>query len=175
MNGWSSTANSGVRRGNCAGLLAFRATKHGVVKDLATYTPGAVVQPGAVLLNIVPRDEPLFAEERGRRLHRAEGEREGETPHAFQKYGMLEGRIELVSADSLANDPQRVAAQGQSPQICKALVRLAGQELRPPGGEPLKLAPGMVVQAGIHQGRRTVLEYLLSPVQKVAMEAARER
>lgn len=29
--------------------------------------------------------------------------------------------------------------------------------------------------AEIHQGRRSVLEYLLSPVQKVANEAARER
>jgi HlyD family secretion protein len=33
----------------------------------------------------------------------------------------------------------------------------------------------MVAQAEIHQRRRTVLEYLLSPVQKVAQEAARER
>jgi HlyD family secretion protein len=39
----------------------------------------------------------------------------------------------------------------------------------------LKLTPGMAVQAEIHQGRRTVLEYLLSPVQKVANEAGRER
>jgi HlyD family secretion protein len=27
----------------------------------------------------------------------------------------------------------------------------------------------------VHQGRRTVMEYLLSPVQRVAMEAGRER
>jgi hemolysin D len=33
----------------------------------------------------------------------------------------------------------------------------------------------MLVVAEIHQGDRTVLEYLLSPVQKVAAEAARER
>jgi hemolysin D len=39
----------------------------------------------------------------------------------------------------------------------------------------LRISPGMVVQAEIHQGSRTVLEYLLSPVQMVANEAARER
>jgi hemolysin D len=33
----------------------------------------------------------------------------------------------------------------------------------------------MLVVAEIHQGRRTVLEYLLSPVMKVGAEAARER
>ena len=42
-------------------------------------------------------------------------------------------------------------------------------------GERLALAPGMLVTAEIHQGRRTVLEYLLSPVRKVTQEAARER
>jgi HlyD family secretion protein len=33
----------------------------------------------------------------------------------------------------------------------------------------------MVLTAEIHQGRRTVMEYLLSPMQRVAMEAGRER
>jgi hypothetical protein len=35
--------------------------------------------------------------------------------------------------------------------------------------------PGMQVNAEIHLGTRTVLEYLLSPVQRVAHEAGRER
>jgi HlyD family secretion protein len=39
----------------------------------------------------------------------------------------------------------------------------------------LKLSPGMLVNAEIHLGTRSVLEYLLSPVQKVAHEAGRER
>ena len=42
-------------------------------------------------------------------------------------------------------------------------------------GRRLRLVPGMQVNAEIHLGTRTVLEYLLSPVQKVAHEAGRER
>ena len=42
-------------------------------------------------------------------------------------------------------------------------------------GEKLALNPGMLITAEIHQGQRTVIEYLLSPVRKVAHEAARER
>ena len=38
-------------------------------------------------------------------------------------------------------------------------------------GRRLRLAPGMLVNAEIHLGTRSVLEYLLSPVQKVAHEA----
>lgn len=39
----------------------------------------------------------------------------------------------------------------------------------------LQLMPGMQVVAEINQGKRTVLEYLLSPVQKAVQEAGRER
>lgn len=163
-----------------SGLLELRATEAGTVKDMATYKPGMVVQPGASLLNIVPKDEPLLAEVAIRNEDMGfvgVGQRVKLKLQAypFQKYGMLEGTVELVSADSLANDPQKAVAQVQSPQSYKALVRLAAQELKASSGEVPKLTAGMVAQAEIHQGRRTVLEYLLSPVQKVAQEAARER
>ena len=42
-------------------------------------------------------------------------------------------------------------------------------------GTRYKLAPGMQVIAEIHLGERTVLEYLLSPVQRAFHEAGRER
>ena len=56
-----------------------------------------------------------------------------------------------------------------------AVIELDTQHLTLPGGERLKLAPGMAATVEIHQGRRTVMEYLLSPVQRVGAEAARER
>jgi HlyD family secretion protein len=56
------------------------------------------------------------------------------------------------------------------------LLKLDAAALRSAAtGESLALTPGMLVTAEIHQGQRTVLEYLLSPVRKVAQEAARER
>ena len=163
-----------------SGLLELRAPEDGAVKDMATYTPGAVVQPGAALLNIVPRNEPLFAEVAIRNedvgfVTAGQAVKVKLQAYPFQKYGMLEGTVHMVSADSSANDPQRATAQGQSPQSYKALVRLRAQEFKSPDGEVLRISPGMVVQAEIHQGRRTVLEYLFSPVQMVANEAARER
>jgi HlyD family secretion protein len=42
-------------------------------------------------------------------------------------------------------------------------------------GEKYPLAPGMQVAVEINLGTRTVLEYVLSPVQKAFHEAARER
>ena len=45
-----------------SGLLELRAPQAGVVKDIATTTRGAVVQPGMVLLTLVPKGERLVAE-----------------------------------------------------------------------------------------------------------------
>lgn len=163
-----------------SGLLELRATEDGIVKDMATYTPGAVVQPGAVLLNLVPKNEPLYAEVA---IHNedvgfvAPGQdvKVKLQAYPFQKYGLLDGKVQTVSADSSAADPQKANALGQSPQSYKALIKLATQDLHGPHGQLLKLSPGMVVQAEINQGDRTVLEYLLSPVQKTTQEAGRER
>ena len=44
------------------GLLELRAPQAGMVKDLATHTPGTVVAPGTILMTIVPEGEKLRAE-----------------------------------------------------------------------------------------------------------------
>ncbi len=45
-----------------SGLLELKAPQAGIVKDLATHTPGTVVAPGTILLTLVPQNEPLVAE-----------------------------------------------------------------------------------------------------------------
>ena len=56
----------------------------------------------------------------------------------------------------------------------RALINLSSDYLQSQGRQ-LRLVPGMLVNAEIHLGTRSVLEYLLSPVQKIAHEAGRER
>lgn len=56
----------------------------------------------------------------------------------------------------------------------KALIEIKSQQLKA-GDLVLPLAAGMQLSAEIVQGRRTVLEYLLSPVQRIASEAGIER
>lgn len=56
-----------------------------------------------------------------------------------------------------------------------ARIHLDSQTLRAPDGVALSLSAGMQVTAEIHQGRRTVMEYLLSPLQKYESEAAGKR
>jgi len=96
----------------------------------------------------------------------------------FQKYGMVRGEVAHVSADS-ADQSAAPATQGPAksagePLAYRTLVDLKDQYLEV-DGQKFRLAPGMQVSAEIHLGTRTVLEYLLSPVQKAFHEAARER
>ncbi len=162
-----------------AGLLEIRAPTAGIVKDLATTTRGAVVAAGALLMNIVPKDEPLKAEvllknEEVGFVEVGQPVKIKVAAYPFQKYGLLDGKVALLSAD--AADPNKPQPQGLPPLAYRAIVSIDGTALRSARtGEPLALSAGMLVTAEIEQGRRSVLEYLLSPVQKTAQEAARER
>jgi len=171
---------SGLR----AQLMEIRAPYDGIVKDLGVHTQGAVVQAGSQLLQVVPtgdtlRAEVLLANEDIGFVEIGQPVKLKLAAYPFQKYGTLEGRVVQISADAIAQS-EAARASGTNPmaapaQTYKAVIELAEQGLRLPGGRVLDVAPGMTVIAEIHQGRRTVMEYLLSPLQRVAMEAGRER
>ena len=93
---------------------------------------------------------------------------------------MLEGTVKTVIADASAptnaNPPiaaDAAATTGQ-PMSFKAVIELKDQVLNT-NGVRYPLAAGMQLGAEIVEGKRTVLQYLLSPVQRVTDEAGRER
>jgi HlyD family secretion protein len=100
--------------------------------------------------------------------------------YPFQKYGTIDGVVRTVIADSSQHaDAKRAEAAGgaptgENPLTFKAIVELPAQALHS-GEKDLPLAAGMQLSAEIIEGKRTVLEYLLSPVRKVAGEAGMER
>lgn len=164
-------------------LLELKAPQAGIIKDLATHTRGTVVSPGTVMMTLVPHDEPLQAEilvknEDVGFVYPNQKTKIKLAAYPFQKYGMIEGTVMHVGADASDGVPpaaDKGKDQNAAPQLTyKALVRLGAQSLEIEG-EKLRLSPGMQVVAEIHQGRRTVMEYLLSPVQKAFHEAGRER
>lgn len=169
-------------------LLELKAPQAGIVKDLATTSRGTVVQPGMVLLTLVPKGEQLVAEvqiknedvgfvEPGQKVQIKVA------AYQFQKYGLMEGIVHTVAADAQSlSAPTAAAATGNGgvPGTAgyKAIVRLHSQKLRPGNEQPgrsYSLEAGMQVTAEIHQGDRTVMEYLLSPVRTTLQEAGRER
>jgi hemolysin D len=174
------------------GLMELRAPQDGVIKDLATTTLGAVVQPGAVVLTLVPKGEQLYADV-SIKNEDVGFTREGQTAqiklvtYPFQRYGMMKGTVVHLSADSSEvnknNDSASTSSANktsgstttQNVMTYKARIKLDAQTMIDPQGKKLEITPGMQIVAEINQGKRTVLEYLLSPVQKAVQEAGRER
>jgi hemolysin D len=168
-----------------SGLLELRASQAGVVKDLATHTVGTVVSPGTVLLSVVPENEPLVAEVMVKNddvgfVYAQQQVKVKLAPYPFEKYGMLDGEVlrigpDATDADANTNTPNKEAGRDKpAAMLYKAVISLKSQSLEAQG-ERFRLVPGMQVVAEINQGRRTVMEYLLSPVQKSIYESGRER
>ncbi len=165
------------------GLLELKASQAGVVKDIATHTAGTVVQPGTVLLTLVPKDDLLRAEVWVSNqdigfVRQGQPVKVKLAAFPFQKYGMVEGTVEHVSADAADGNTQgqKGGENGQraAPLAYRTLVTLKAMQVGA-DNERLPLAAGMQTTAEILLGTRSVLEYLLSPVQKAWHEAGRER
>lgn len=168
------------------GLLELRAPQAGMVKDLATHTVGTVTSPGTILMTLVPQNEDMLAEvwvsnQDVGFVRPGQDVKIKLSAFTFQKYGMIEGTVRQVSADATEapspntrSDALTGRDRPMGPLTYRASVALKTQSLTA-DGEKYALAPGMQVAAEINLGTRTVLEYVLSPVQKAFHEAARER
>jgi hemolysin D len=177
-------AQDWIKQTHRQGLLELKAPQDGVVKDLSTHTLGTVVQPGAVIMTLVPMNEAVLAEVWVSNLDA--GSVQPDQPvkvklaaYPFQKYGMLEGVVEHVSPDASElpggkDSKKSDADEPPAPLNYRALVTLKTPYLER-NGIRNALSPGMQVTAEINLGSRTVLEYLLSPVRKTVHEAGRER
>jgi hemolysin D len=167
-------------------LLELRAPQAGIVKDLATHTAGTVAAPGTILMTLIPEGDKLIAEVwlSNQDIGFVRPGQEAKLKLAafqFQKYGLIEGRVTHVNADATEAPSANTRSDALSgrdrpmgPLAFRTLVELSAQALDA-DGRRYPLQPGMQVSGEIHLGTRTILEYLLSPVQKAFHEAGRER
>jgi HlyD family secretion protein len=168
------------------GLLELRAPQAGIVKDLATYTAGTVVAPGTILMTLVPEGDKLVAEvwvsnQDVGFVRKGQDVKVKLAAFQFQKYGMVEGKVVHINADATEapspntrSDALAGRDRPMGPLAFRALVELKAQELVADAAR-YALAPGMQVSSEIHLGTRSILEYVVSPVQRAWHEAARER
>lgn len=156
---------------------AVRAPVRGIVKIIPNKTPGAVVQPGAILAEIVPVEDTLLVETHIRPQDIAFVSIGQEAvvkiaSYDYSIYGGMPGKVTHISADSIV--PQGPSgAQGQEPYyVAHVRTRSAALEYK---GKLLPVIPGMPATADILTGRRTVMHYLLKPINKAMGRAMTER
>jgi adhesin transport system membrane fusion protein len=153
-----------------------RSPVNGVVKTIANKTLGGVVQPGTPMAEIVAVEDSLLVEARIRPQDIAfvsVGQKATVKLAAYDYsiYGGVEGKLVYVSADSI--QPQSQPGQSSEPYYV-AHVRTArpGVEYR---GKILPVIPGMTGQVDVLTGRRSVLYYLLKPINKILERSLTER
>lgn len=150
----------------------IRSPVDGIVNSLAVNTVGGFVNAGEKLLDIVPVEEKLLIE-----AHLAPSDvafvLPGQsanikfTAYDFSIFGGLEGKVQNVSADSIV-DPNT----HESYYVVLIETDSSTLSYR---GRNLPILPGMVASVEILTGHKTVLQYLLKPINKARDEAFHER
>lgn len=145
----------------------------GIVKDIQVTTVGGVLQPGGKLMEIVPLEDQLLAETRINPRDIAYI-RPGLpavvkiTAYDSSIYGDLDGEVETVSPDTIQDEVKR------DQYYYRVYVRTQKAELVNRAGRKFPIVPGMVANVEIKTGQKSVMDYLIKPLNKVN-EAMRER
>ena len=145
----------------------------GIVKDIQVMTVGGVLQPGGKLMEIVPLEDQLFIETRINPrdiayIRPGLAATVKITAYDSSIYGNLNGTVEIVSPDTLQDEVRR------DQYYYRVYVRTKSAELSNKAGRKFPILPGMVASVEIKTGQKTVLDYLIKPLNKVK-EALRER
>lgn len=148
-------------------LATLKAPVAGTVQQLVTHTEGGVVTEAQALMVIVPDGAQVSAEvtlenkDIGFVQPGQDVTIKLET-FPFTRYGTVHGTVDKVTQDAV-NDEKRGAIFPAWIQLDQAFINVDGKDI--------KLAPGMNLTAEIKTGKRRVIEYLLSPIQRAGSES----
>ncbi|MCB2027058.1 MAG: HlyD family efflux transporter periplasmic adaptor subunit, partial [Ottowia sp.] len=134
-------------------------------------TVGQVVTPGMDLAEIVPVDDTLLVEADIRPadvafLYPGQPATVKFTAYDYTLYGALTGKLESISADTIADKDGN--------PFYRITVRTDRNYLAD-RGKKLPIIPGMIARVDVLTGKKTVLSYLLKPINRVRYDALRER
>lgn len=138
----------------------LRAPVDGIVNSIALTTIGGVVEPAMKLIEIVPADDQLkivarVSPDEVAFLRPGQDVKVKITAYDPQKYGSLSGKLTRIGANSVTDREGKVSFEIE--------VRTDKNYLGS-AEKPMPISPGMVANAEIVTGKRTILEYLLKPI-----------
>ena len=151
----------------------FYSPVRGIVKDIEITTIGGVVPANGKLMDIVPLDDQLLVEARISPADIAFIRPGLEasvkiTAYDYSIFGDLKGEITTISPDTLRDET--------NPEVYYYRVNILTEKdhLENKNGQSFPIVPGMIATVDITTGSKTVLDYLIKPLNK-AREAMRER
>jgi|AGFS01.1.fsa_nt_gi type I secretion membrane fusion protein, HlyD family len=145
----------------------------GIVKNIEVNTIGGVIPPNGTIMNIVPLDDRLLIEAKILPrdiafIHPGQRAIVKITAYDYSIYGGLDGEVVTISPDTIS-DPQK-------PEVVfyRVYIRTTKDHLQTKDNKQHFISPGMVASVDIKTGKKTILQYLIKPFNKVG-EALRER
>ncbi len=150
--------------------LDIRAPTRGIIKGFEINTVGSVIQPGQVLMEIVPLDKKLVAMVRVPPdnigyVHVGDKVKLKVSTFDFSRYGTVPGTLEFLSATTFVNESGDSFYNGRI-QLDRNYVGSDQNNM---------VQPGMTVIADIIIGKKTIMQYLLKPIHQSLKTAFNER
>lgn len=147
-----------------------RAPANGTVSAVHVKTVGAVVQAGTVLAEIVPDEKHLLVKARilsedigG--VHLGQAAQVSLSTYDVSRYGNLEGHVQRIA--------QNTTQEQNMPPFYETLIAIPEPKLSK-SDAPIEIVPGMTVMIDIIGQKRTVLNYIMTPLNRAAGVAFRE-
>jgi membrane fusion protein, adhesin transport system len=149
---------------------------YGIVNKINVTTIGAVVQPGASLMEIVPLEDSLLVEGRIRPQDIAFIRPNQDavvklSAYDSSVYGSLKGKVERISADTIVDEKAEKSERQET--FYRVMVRTDKNHLGT-AQNSLPIIPGMVATVEVLTGEKSVLDYLLKPARTLRDDALRE-
>ena len=153
--------------------LTFNAPVRGIVKDIDVTTVGGVIPPNGKLMSLVPLDDQMVIEAKISPrdvafIHPGQKALVKVTAYDYSIYGGLEGEVTMISPDTLQDEVKRDV------YYYRVYIRTDSNHLTNKQGQEFPVFPGMIATVDIKTGSKTILDYLLKPLNK-AKEALRDR
>jgi hemolysin D len=160
-----------VKATQTSSLQRLSSPADGMVTQLSVHTVGGVVEAAKPIMAIVPAGGALVAEVKI--LNRDIGFVRVGQPVAvklsafpFTRYGVVEGRVDSLSSDAIDDEKLGLVYVGRVSLNRRMLQR---------DGQTVTLNPGMELAADIRTGRRSIMSYLLSPINEASRNAGHEQ
>lgn len=150
-------------------LQRLTAPVDGTITQLSIHTIGGVVEPAKPIMVVVPKGGSLVAEVKIFNkdvgfVKEAQSVAMKLEAFPFTRYGTIPGFVESVGSDAIEDEKLGL--------VYPALIRL---DLAEKSSGDVRLSTGLAITADIRTGHRTIISYLISPIDEMFREAGRER
>jgi len=166
LNGQLSRSDDSLQR------KVLRSPTRGTVNKIHIAGEGGVIRGGDSVMEIVPINDTLLVEANVRPedigfIHSDQLATVKFTAYDFTIYGGMDGVVEYIGVDTIRNE------QGET--YYPVRIRTDSNTMGSEDGRELTIIPGMIAEIDVLAGQNTVLQYLLTPLNRAREKALTER